>query len=197
VAEDFAETKNLAETERDANGTLRERLIAMIGMWYVEAGKYNVLPIDSRTTLRIPVERPQIAVDRQRYVYYPGTQAIPINSAPRLMNRPHSISVDATVPDAGAEGALLSMGGMDGGFVFYVHNGKLTYGYNYVADTYFRIESSHPLPSGRHISAFNSTRPAPLTWQTVRAHLPTLRYWSMANPLAKVISPSPFPSRSV
>ena len=44
--EDFAETKNLAATERD-------RLIAMIGMWYAEAGKYNVLPIDSRGTLRI------------------------------------------------------------------------------------------------------------------------------------------------
>ena len=64
--EDFAETNNLAEKERD-------RLIAMIGMWYVEAGKYNVLPIDSRGTLRLADERPQIAVDRKKYVYYPGT----------------------------------------------------------------------------------------------------------------------------
>ena len=45
LKEDFAETNNLADKERD-------RLIAMIGMWYVEAGKYNVLPIDSRGTLR-------------------------------------------------------------------------------------------------------------------------------------------------
>ncbi len=36
LSEDFAETNNLAERERD-------RLIAMIGMWYVEAGKYKVL----------------------------------------------------------------------------------------------------------------------------------------------------------
>ena len=35
----------------------------MIGMWYAEAGKYNVLPIDSRGTLRFGEERPQIAVD--------------------------------------------------------------------------------------------------------------------------------------
>jgi arylsulfatase A-like enzyme len=154
LVEDFAETKNLAETHRD-------RLIAMIGMWYVEAGKYNILPIDSSTTLRIPAERPQIAVDRQQYIYYPGTQAVPSNSAPRMLNRPHSISVDATVPDAGVEGALLSMGGMDGGFVLYVQNGKLIYGYNYVADTYFRIESSQPLPSGRHIFSvqFDPTGP--------------------------------------
>ena len=55
--EDFAETKNLAEKEK-------ARLIAMIGMWYNEAGKYNVLPIDSRGLQRIAEERPQIAVNR-------------------------------------------------------------------------------------------------------------------------------------
>ena len=41
VDKDFAENHNLAATNRD-------KLIEMIGMWYVEAGKYNVLPIDSR-----------------------------------------------------------------------------------------------------------------------------------------------------
>ncbi len=147
LKEDAAETQNLAETERD-------RLIAMIGMWYVEAGKYNVLPIDSRGTLRFGVARPQIAIDRKKYTYYPGTQVVPINAAPRVMNCAHSISVDASVPEGGAEGALFSMGGNDGGFAFYVQNGKLTYGYNYVADTYFKVESSQPLPAGRHIFSF-------------------------------------------
>jgi arylsulfatase len=156
--EDFAETNNLAEQERD-------RLIAMIGMWYVEAGKYHVLPIDSRGTQRLTEERPQIAVDRQRYVYYPGTQVVPGNVAPRVLNRAHSISVEAFVPEAGAEGALFSMGGNDGGFSFYVQNGKLTYGYNYVADTYFKVESSHPLPSGHHIFSvqFEPTGPADIS----------------------------------
>lgn len=155
VMKDPAETKNLAETERD-------RLIAMIGMWYVEAGKYNVLPIDSRGTLRGAVERPQIAVERKQYVYYPGTQVVPINAGPRLTNCAHSVSVDATIPEAGATGALFSMGGTDGGFVVYVQNGKLTYGYNYVADSFFRIESSQPIPSGRHIFSvqFDPTGPA-------------------------------------
>ncbi len=155
VQEDFAETNNLAETERD-------RLIAMIGMWYVEAGKYNVLPIDSRGTQRFAVERPQIAGDRQRYVYYPDTQVVPSNAAPRVLNRAHSVSVDAVVPDGGAEGVLFSMGGNDGGFAFYVQNGKLTYGYNYVADSYFKVEAAQPLPGGRHIfsAQFDPTGPA-------------------------------------
>ena len=145
--EDFAETNNLATAERD-------RLIAMIGMWYVEAGKYNVLPVDSRGVQRLAELRPQIAANRKQYFYYPGTQVVPSNAAPRVLNCAHSISVDAVVPEGGAEGVLLSMGGNDGGFSFYVQNGKLTYGYNYVTDSYFKVESSQPLPSGRHIFSF-------------------------------------------
>lgn len=155
IKADFAETNNLAEKERD-------RLIAMIGMWYVEAGKYKVLPVDSRGVQRFLEERPQIAVDRQRYIYYPGTQVVPYNAAPRVLNRPHSVSVDAVIPENGAEGVLFSMGGNDGGFVFYVQNGKLTYGYNYVSDSYFRVESSQPLPSGRHIFSFQFTPTGPM-----------------------------------
>ena len=142
--EDFAETSNLAASERD-------RLIAMIGMWYVEAGKYNVLPIDSRGTQRFAEERPQITADRQRYIYYPGTQMVPLNAAPRVLNRPHSISVEVEVPEGGGEGVLFSMGGNDGGFAIYVQNGLLTYGYNYVAEQFFRIRSGGPLPAGHHI----------------------------------------------
>ena len=40
------------------------KLIEMIALWYVEAGKYNVLPIDSRGTLRFADERPQLTKDR-------------------------------------------------------------------------------------------------------------------------------------
>ena len=155
LTKDPTETTDLAASERD-------RLIAMIGMWYVEAGKYNVLPVDSRGTLRFGEQRPQIAVDRTRYVYYPGTQVVPGNAAPKVLNCAHSVSVDTTVPDGGAEGVLFAMGGNDGGFAFYVQNGKLTYGYNYVADSHFKVESSQPLPAGRHIFSiqFDPTGPA-------------------------------------
>ena len=75
--EDFAETNNLAAQERD-------RLIAMIGMWYAEAGKYNVLPIDSprrRSASRTSGRRSR--AERKKYIYYPGTQMVPTNAAPR------------------------------------------------------------------------------------------------------------------
>jgi len=70
VIDDPAETKNLADTNR-------AKLIEMIALWYVEAGKYNVLPLDSRGTARFADERPQLSKDRQTYVYYPGTQTVP------------------------------------------------------------------------------------------------------------------------
>jgi arylsulfatase len=148
VARDFAETKDLARQDR-------ERLIAMIGMWYVEAGKYNVLPIDSRGTLRFADERPQVAPRRKKYVYYPGTQVVPLFAAPPVVNVPHSLSVHAKVPKGGAEGVLMSMGGCDGGFTFYIKNNKLTYGYNYCADQRFRVRSSNgSIPAGDHIFSF-------------------------------------------
>jgi arylsulfatase len=140
---DFAETTNLADPERD-------RLIALIGMWYVEAGKYNVLPIDSRGTQRLAEERPRIAVNRDRYTLYPGTQAIPATAAPKILNRPFTITAEVEVPTEGAEGVLLSMGGNDGGISFYVQDGKLCYVHNYVAVNHYYVKSQQSIPLGRH-----------------------------------------------
>jgi arylsulfatase len=151
ITEDFAETNNVAPQERD-------RLIAMIGMWYTEAGKYKVLPIDSRGVERLADQRPQIAPDRKKFIYYPGTQMVPSNVAPRLTNVKHSVSVHVHVPKGGAEGVLFTMGGNDGGFVFYVKGKKLTYGYNYVADQRFKVQSNGGgMPEGDHIFSFEFT----------------------------------------
>ena len=142
VAEDVAETTNLAEQER-------ARLIAMITLWYNEAGKYNVLPIDSRGVVRIADERPQIAPSRSRYVLYPGTQSISAASAPKILNRPYSINADVELT-AESSGVLLSMGGNDGGITFYVKDGRLCYAHNYVAKETFTIRSDDQVPAGRH-----------------------------------------------
>lgn len=144
VAEDATETRNLADRERN-------RLIAMIGMWYVEAGKYNVLPIDSRGITRIALERPRIAANLNRYILYPETQGIVAAAAPKTLNRPHSFTADVVIPDGGADGVLLSFGGNDGGFSFYVQDGKLCYLHNYVALDYFYVKAETKLPSGAHL----------------------------------------------
>jgi arylsulfatase len=170
VDEDFAENHDLAprkpkgleavgealglteETEEEA--AHRAKLIELIGQWYVEAGKYNVMPVDGRGTARFAEERPQIAKDRTSYTFYPHTQSVPYNAGPRLLNRTHSITADVEIPEGGAEGALVSYGGTDGGYSLYVRDGKLQYVQNYVARDYLHVEANEPVPAGRHALRF-------------------------------------------
>ena len=144
VDEDFAENHDVASEHRD-------KLIEMIATWYVEAGKYDVLPVDSRGTQRFADERPTIAAERVRYVYYPHTQAVPSSLGPRLVNRPHSIEADVEIPAGGAAGVLLSAGGSDAGFSFYVKDRKLHYAHNYVMLAVYGVSSTVDVPDGRHV----------------------------------------------
>jgi arylsulfatase len=143
VDEDVAENHDLAQTNR-------AKLIEMIGMWYVEAGKYKVMPIDSRGTLRFADERPKIAADRTQFSLYPGTQGIPSNAVPTLLNRTYSITADVEIPAAGADGVLLSQGGNDGGYSFYIQDGRLCYAYNYVGRNLYYVKTDDRVPTGRH-----------------------------------------------
>jgi len=138
---DPAETHNLAEKERP-------RLIEMIAMWYVEAGKYKVLPIDSRLTLRFADERPQLTRDRKRYTYFPHTSGVPERVAAGMLNRPYSITAQLEIPRGGAEGVILAMGSGSGGFALYTKDSKLHYVYNYVASREFAISSNTKIPEG-------------------------------------------------
>jgi arylsulfatase len=143
VAEDFAENHNVAADHRD-------RLIAMIGTWYVEAGKYQVMPVDGSGLARMIAEKPAVSLPRDTYVYYPGTQSIPNFAAPRLLNRPHSITAEVEIPERGAEGVLLSQGTAAGGYSFFVQDGKLRYAHNYVGRAVYTVESERAVPTGEH-----------------------------------------------
>ena len=66
-------------------------------------------------------------------MYSPDTQSIPYFAAPNVLNRPHSITADVEIPDAGAEGVLLCQGGVPGGYSLFVKDGRLHYVHNYVA----------------------------------------------------------------
>lgn len=143
VDEDWAENHNLAAENR-------ARLIEMIATWYVEAGKYNVMPVDGRGVQRFAEERPQLTADRSRYTFYPHTQAVPFNAGPRLLNRSHSITAEVEIPEGGAEGVLVSYGGTDGGYTLFVQDGLLQYVQNYVAQDYLHVKADKPLTAGRH-----------------------------------------------
>jgi arylsulfatase len=73
-----------------------------------------------------------------------------MNAAPKITNRSHSITADVDVPSGGSDGVLVSQGGIDGGYTFYVKGGKLQYLYNYVARSFYHVESKGDIPEGRH-----------------------------------------------
>ena len=143
VDEDFAENHNVAADNRD-------RLIAMIGTWYAEAGKYGVLPLDGSGLERMVSEKPLVATPRDTFVYFPNTQSVPFFAAPRTLNRPHSITADVEIPGDGAEGVLLCQGTAAGGFTFFVQDDKLWYAQNFVSRETFSVTSDSAVPSGRH-----------------------------------------------
>jgi arylsulfatase len=143
VATDFAETRDVAAESRT-------KLVELIAQWYVEAGRYGVLPIDGSALIRMMTERPQLTGARTSYTFWPGTEAVPFAVAPRVLNRAHSITADVEIPADGAEGVLLCQGANNGGFTFYVQDKRLHWAHNYVGRGIYRVSSADPVPEGRH-----------------------------------------------
>jgi arylsulfatase A-like enzyme len=141
VDEDYAECHNLVATRRD-------KAIEMIGRWWAEAGKYQVLPIDGDVRSRLVVERPTIAKPRTKYVLYPGGSSIPFAATPKLYNRPWSITADVVIPKGGAEGVLLAQGGRTGGYTFFVKDQRLHFLYNWLGRDKFWVHSNETIPEG-------------------------------------------------
>jgi arylsulfatase len=141
VAEDPAEVHNLADQHP-------EKLREMIARWWVEAGKYQVLPIDGSVMQRFATERPRLTKDRNQYIFYPDLSVVPIGSTPEIFNRPHSISAEVEVPAGGAKGVLLAQGGVAGGYVLYVKEKKLHYIHNYLGLEEYKVSSNQNVPEG-------------------------------------------------
>lgn len=141
IAEDPAECHNLADRHP-------AKLKEMISRWYVEAGKYKVLPLDGTVFQRLVAERPRITRERNRYVYFPDLSVVPIGNTPMVFNRPHSITAEVRIPAGGAQGVLLAQGGIAGGFVFYIKDNKLHYIHNYLGLRELKVSSTVDVPEG-------------------------------------------------
>jgi arylsulfatase len=142
ITTDPSETRNLAAEQP-------EKLAEMITRWYAEAGKYQVMPLDGTLFQRAQAERPHLAADRNRYVFYPDLSVVPLANTPPVFNRPHSITADVEIPAGGAEGVLLAHGGVAGGYVLLVKDGKLHYIHNYLGLQEYQVSSKVDVPTGR------------------------------------------------
>lgn len=124
-------------------------------LWWVEARRYQVLPL--RSHIHLDAERPRVSPARNRYVYWPGAM-IPETEAANVKNRSHRITATAECAP-GDEGVLASQGTRFGGWTLFVHDGRLHSVHNYLGRAEYHLVSGVIVPTGRPVElAFDFTR---------------------------------------
>ena len=110
VEVDVSESKNLAEAHP-------ERLRDMIDLWWVEAERNQVLPLDNRILWALVNPKPDARRERDRFRYFQDGAQVPEPVAVNVRNRSHALIVDITVPEETTpEGTLLAIGSGLGGW---------------------------------------------------------------------------------
>ena len=107
-----------------------------------------MLPLDDTLPQRLLIPKPRVLEERDSYVYYSPVKLVRSGS-PAMVNRSYTITAEAEIPEGGAEGVIVSDGGVDGGFTLCVKDGRLYYVSNFLAREYSVITSSVPVPAGK------------------------------------------------
>ena len=142
VDKDFSQAEDLADQ-------MPEKLQEMRELFYAEAAKYNVLPLDGRRAERLNVAlRPSLTQGQTQFVY-PDHLRVTEGAAPDVKHKNHTITASVVIPEDGAEGVLLTHGGRFGGYGLFVKDGKLVYHHNLVGVSRYEVTSKKPLPTGK------------------------------------------------
>jgi hypothetical protein len=145
VKEDFSQANDISAANP-------QKLRELQDLWWAEAAKYDVLPLDWRGVERMNAElmgRPSLTGDRKTFTYYPGQVALPGEAAPRILNKSWTLTADIEVPEGGVEGMIVTDGGLEGGYGLYVRDGKPTFVYNFLSLERYTIASTSALPKGK------------------------------------------------
>jgi arylsulfatase A-like enzyme len=145
TTKDWSQSKDLAKENP-------QKLHELQRLWLIEAVKYNVLPLDDRFAERSNPEiagRPQL-IQGTRQLLFNGMGRLSESSIVNTKNKSYSVTAELVVPASGAEGVIIALGGIIGGWSLYTKNGKLKYCYNFYGLDRYTIESTQPIPQGTH-----------------------------------------------
>jgi hypothetical protein len=92
----------------------------MQALFLTEAAKYNVFPMDNRAFARIVTPRPSTVAGKTEFTYTGEVSGIPPGNAPSILDRDYTMTADLTIPQGGAEGMIVTMGGRFGGYGLYL-----------------------------------------------------------------------------
>jgi arylsulfatase len=154
IVEDYSQYNNLAAQMPDKLRDMQQRFL-------VEAEKYNVFPLDNSVLERLIEPRPSATAGRTVFTYSGELAGLPASDAPSILNRSYTITAEVEVPQSGAEGMLVTLGGRFGGCGLYLLRGKPVFTYNLLALERVRWEGQQALTPGKHTIEFDFTYDGP------------------------------------
>ena len=140
LEEDFAEINNLADQ-------YPEKLQELIGLWYEEAERYNILPMADDTMGLYIKAMPE---PKARYLFFPKATRLDRLSAPDIYNFNSKLRAEIET-DVTPKGVILASGDSGAGYELYVKDGYLYFVYVYTRTQVTSIRSSTQIPSGNHL----------------------------------------------
>ncbi len=122
--EDFSECVDLAEE-------MPEKLEEMKALWWSEAERHGVLPLDDNVVgIAFQPERAGTTHATRDYRYLPPLSRIPTEAAPAIAGRSWRMTADIDRPNGDEDGVLVAFGTANTGLSWYVKDGDLVFDYN-------------------------------------------------------------------
>ena len=123
-------------------------------LFWKEAEKYQVLPLDSSAITRFITPRPSITAGRDVFTWTAPLIGTPNGDAPSVLNASYTFKAEIEVPQGGADGMLITQGGRFAGYGFYVLKGKPVFNWNLVDLKRIKWEGPEALAPGKHTLEF-------------------------------------------
>jgi arylsulfatase len=142
-ASDYSQAHNLAADNP-------EMLAKLQRLWLIEAVKYNVLPLDDRTSERFEPSmagRPTL-IRGNSQLFFAGMGRLSENSVVSIKNKSFSVTAEIDVPDGGVNGVIIAQGGRFGGWTVYVQDGKAKFVYNVLGIHEYGTAADTAIPAG-------------------------------------------------
>ena len=133
IAEDYSQYNDLA-------AKMPDKLKEMQALFLTEAAKYKVFPLDNTGFARLLTPRPSAVAGKTVFTYTGENAGIPVGNAPSILDKDYTITAEVTIPEGGAEGMIVTLGGRFGGYGLYLLKGKPVFDYNLLDLTHYRWE---------------------------------------------------------
>ncbi|HTP65387.1 MAG TPA: arylsulfatase [Geobacteraceae bacterium] len=147
LSNDWTQTEDLAAKNP-------EKLKELQDLFWKEADRYQVLPLDTSVVGRLITPRPSITAGRSVFTWTLPITGIPNGDAPSLLNTSYDFKAEIEVPRGGAEGMLITQGGRFAGYGFYLVKSKPVFLWNLVDLKRVRWEGPALAP-GKHVLEFD------------------------------------------